>query len=111
MLLETYRSGQATWNPKRIAATGGPHTYEELAGDGGNYYDGKPPVPPHAHDDSYSRPINGGKYYSNKHALHINRFNLKRPYYVSRLLFCRTVCYFHSNLLSLPLFPLFTKRT
>lgn len=57
------QSGQATWNPKRIAAsTGGPHTYEELAGDCGNYYEGKPPVPPHAHDDNYSRPINGGKY-------------------------------------------------
>ncbi|XP_035704480.1 Down syndrome cell adhesion molecule-like protein Dscam2 isoform X15 [Folsomia candida] len=53
-----------TWNGRRpAAATGVPHTYEELAnGGGGIYYDDHPPVPPHAHSDDsslYSKPPNG----------------------------------------------------
>jgi len=58
----TTHAGNGTWHPRR-AATGAPHTYEELSENGGgNYYECKPPVPPHAaSDDSslYSKPPGG----------------------------------------------------
>lgn len=57
-------SGPWNANGRKAAATGVPHTYEELAnGGGGTYYDDNPPVPPHAHSDDsslYSKPPNGG---------------------------------------------------
>ena len=57
-------SGQATWNPRRVAATAGvPHTYEELANANGTFYESQPPIPPHAQTDDntvYTRPPNGG---------------------------------------------------
>jgi hypothetical protein len=59
--------GHPTWNPRgrNTAATGVPHTYEELSTNGGcgTCYDDNPPVPPHAHSDDsslYSKPPNGG---------------------------------------------------